>query len=94
MQNGTVARSLSRVIRTDARHLSALSSLSFGALRKAQRTLDRTRGDSDAGSDGSYSTEDQDDSSDEESKQEDESGVTKHPKRVTALATGHKSKHA
>ena len=96
MQNGTFVRSLSRVIRTDTRHLSALSSLSFGALRKAQRTLDRTHGDSDAGSNGSYSTEDQrlDESSDGESKREDDSRVTKEPKRVTAVATGRKSKHA
>jgi len=75
-------------------HFSALSSLSFGALRKAQRTLDRTRDDSDAGSDsdGSYSTEDHD--SDRERKHEDQSRVTKEPKGVTATATGRKSKHA
>lgn len=74
-------------------HFLALSSLSFGALLKAQRTLDRTRDDSDDGSnsDGSYSTEDHD--SDGESKQE-ESRVTKERKGVTAIATGRKSKHA
>jgi hypothetical protein len=80
------------------KHSSAISSLSFGALRKAQRTLDRTHGDSDVGSesDGSYSTEDQrlDDSSDGESTHEDESRMAKESKRVTAVATGRKSKHA
>jgi len=75
----------------------ALTSLSFGALRKAQRTLDLTRGDSDAGgseSDGSYSTEDQrsDDSSDGESKPEGESRA-KEPKGVTPIAA-RKSKNA
>ena len=94
MQHSTFSPSISHVIRTDTTHFSALSSLSFGALRKAQRTLDRTRDDSDAGSDGhgSYSTEDHD--SDGKSNQEDRSRVTKEPKGVTAIATGRKSKHA
>jgi hypothetical protein len=98
MQHGTFAPSFSCLTRTDIRNLSALSSLSFGALRKAQRTLDRTQGDSDAGSDsdGSYSTEDQrlDDSSGGENKQEDKLPMKKVPKNATTVATGRKSKHA
>jgi len=70
--------------------LPALSSLSFGALRKAQQTLDLTREGSDAegDSDGSYSSEGQrsDDSSDGESKQEDASRIKEQKKSVTAIA--------
>lgn len=66
----------------------ALNEASFGALRKAQRILDRTHVDSDSddgeGSAGSYSTEDHD-SPDEESKQEDELRV-KRPKSDAAIA--------
>jgi hypothetical protein len=74
----------------------AINELSFGALRKAQRTLDRTHVQSDDGveSDGSDSTGNQrlDDSSDEESKEEVESGV-KGSKR-DAASTARKNKHA
>ena len=73
-----------------------LNESSFGALRKAQRILDRTHEDPDDEdeSDGSSSTEGQqsDDSTDEEGKPEDEVRV-KGPKRVAAIAA-RKSKHA
>ncbi|KAI0004132.1 hypothetical protein BJV74DRAFT_427135 [Russula compacta] len=72
------------------------SSLSFGALRKARRTLDRIHADLDVGeeSDESYSTEEQksDDSHDEERKQKDEFRV-KEPEKDAAIA-GRKSKNA
>jgi hypothetical protein len=74
----------------------AINELSFGALRKAQRTLDRTHIDSDDGeeSDESNSTEGQrlDDDSDEESKEKVDS-VAKGSKRVAAT-TARKTKHA
>jgi len=70
----------------------ALSSLSFGALRKAQRTLDRTHEASE--SDDSSSSEDQrsDDSSDKESRNDD-GAREKEPRRGTAI-TARKSKNA
>ncbi|KAI0257354.1 hypothetical protein BJV78DRAFT_29417 [Lactifluus subvellereus] len=73
----------------------ALSSLSFGALRKAQRTLDRTHGASDSGeeSDGSYSNEGQSsDGASEDSKREGHLRV-KDPKKGTAIAA-RKNKNA
>ena len=74
----------------------AINKLSFGALRKAQRTLDRTHNDSDDGeeSDESDSTEGQqiDDDSDRESKEKDDS-VAKGSKRAAAT-TARKNKHA
>ncbi len=74
----------------------AINELPFGALRKAQRTLDRTHVDSDDGDDSnrSYSTEGQqlDDNSDEESREEVEPGI-KASKR-DAATTARKSKHA
>ncbi|KAI9511799.1 hypothetical protein F5148DRAFT_949007, partial [Russula earlei] len=63
-----------------------LSSLSFGALRKAQRILGRAHRDSDG--DGSNSSEDErpDEYSDEEIRQEDRPGVSvKGLKRDTAI---------
>jgi ribosomal RNA-processing protein 36 len=76
--------------------LLALNESSFGALRKAQRILDRTHVDSDdeEESDGSSSTEGQqlDDTTDEESKPEDEVRV-KGPKKAATIAA-RKSKHA
>ena len=83
-------------IRTNVYILPALSSLPFGALRKAQRTLDRTNDASDSGeeSDGSYSNEGQssDGASDEGSKREDDLRV-KDLKKRTAIAA-RKSKNA
>jgi hypothetical protein len=74
----------------------AINELSFGALRKAQRTLDRTHNDSDDGeeSDESDSTEGQrlDDDPDEESKEKVDS-LAKGSKRVAAT-TARKNKHA
>ncbi|KAF8506908.1 hypothetical protein F5888DRAFT_1798131 [Russula emetica] len=69
----------------------AINELSFGALRKAQRTLDRTHIDSDDGeeSDESNSTEGQ---RLEESKEKVDS-VAKGSKRVAAI-TARKIKHA
>jgi hypothetical protein len=66
-------------------------SLSFGALRKAQRTLNRIHGESDSGeeTDASYSNPS---SSDEESKRKDDSRA-KDPKRGVAIAA-RRSKNA
>lgn len=73
-----------------------MNELSFGALRKAQRTLDRTHHDSDDDeeSDESNSTEGQrlDDDLNEESKEKVNS-VLKGSKRVAAT-TARKNKHA
>jgi len=75
--------------------LLAMNELSFGALRKAQRTFDRTHIDSDDGeSDQSDSSEGQrlDVHSGEESK-EKLSSVSKRSKR-NAAAAARKNKHA
>ena len=75
----------------------AINELPFGALRKAQRTLDRTHIDSDDGeeSDESDSTEGQrlDDDSHEESKEKNVDSVAKRSKR-DAATTARKNKHA
>jgi len=75
----------------------AINDLPFGALRKAQRTLDRTQIDSDDGeeSDESDSTEGQrlDDDSDKESKEKKADSVAKVSKR-DAATTARKNKHA
>jgi len=80
---------------------SALGSLSFGALRKAQRTLDRTHvdSDSDAGeeSDTSHSTEDQrpsDDSSDEKKRERGGGSLRAKEIKKRAAVAARKSKHA
>jgi hypothetical protein len=67
-------------------------SLSFGALRKAQRTLDRIHGESDSGEerDASYSNQS---SSDEESKRKDDSSV-KDPRRRGIDIAARRSKNA
>lgn len=75
----------------------AINELPFGALRKAQRTLDRTHIDSDDGeeSDVSDSTEGQrlDDDSDKESKEKKVDSAAKGSKR-DAASTARKNKHA
>jgi hypothetical protein len=77
-------------------YLLAINELSFGALRKAQRTLDRTHIDSDDGeeSDESDSTEGQrlNDDSDEQSRAKVDSAA-KGSKRDAATAA-RKNKHA
>jgi hypothetical protein len=74
----------------------AMNELSFGALRKAQRTLDRTHNDSDDGeeSDESDSTEGQqlDEGSDKDRKGKVDSAA-KGSKRAAAIAA-RKTKHA
>lgn len=92
----TVRSSISPLIRiSNTGYSLVINELSFGALRKAQRTLDRTHNDSDDGedSDESDSTEGQrlDDDSEQESKEKSDS-VAKRSKRVTA--TARKNKHA
>jgi hypothetical protein len=79
---------------------SALGSLSFGALRKAQRTLDRTHvdSDSDAGeeSDTSHSTEDQRPSDDPPHEKRERGGGLLRAKEIKkgAAIAAHKTKHA
>ena len=75
----------------------AINELPFGALRKAQRTLDRTHIDSDGGeeSDESDSTEGQrlDNDPDKERKEKKLDSIAKGSKRDTAT-TARKNKHA
>jgi hypothetical protein len=98
MDDGSLQH-LSPLIRiSDTGYSLAINELPFGALRKAQRTLDRTHIDSDDDgdeSDVSDSTEGQrsDDDSDEESKRRKVDSVAKRSKR-DAASTARKNKHA
>jgi hypothetical protein len=95
MDDGSLQH-LSPLIRiSNTGYLLAINELSFGALRKAQHTLDRTHTDSDDGEESDeYSTEGQrlDDDSDEQSKAKVGSAA-KGSKRGAATAA-RKNKHA
>ena len=96
MDDGSLQHFFPPLIRiSNTRYSLAINELPFGALRKAQRTLDRTHIDSGEESDESDSTEGQqsDYEPDEESKGKFNS-VTKVSKRVSATTAARKNKHA
>jgi hypothetical protein len=97
MDDGSLQHFSSFIRISNTEYSPAINELPFGALRKAQRTLDRTHIDSDDGeeSDVSDSTEGQrsDDESHEESKEKKVDSVAKRSKR-DATATARKNKHA
>ena len=96
MDDGSPQRFYLLILISNAGYSLAINELSFGALRKAQRTLDRTHIDSDDGEESyeSDSTEGQQlgDNSDEESKERVDS-IAKGSKR-DAATTARKNKHA
>ena len=96
MDDGSLQRFSLLIHISNAGYSPAINELSFGALRKAQRTLDRTHIDSDDGEESyeSDSTEGQQlgDNSDEKSKERFDS-VAKGSKR-DAATTARKNKHA